>query len=260
MSFWFRVLLQTTSAQDEQLLALQRAFVNACNALAPLARDTRVWGRVGLHQLGYRRMRDLYPELGSQMICNAVYSVSRACRLVYQSPSSPFNVQRVGSASLPLLKFAANAPVYFDRHTLSVRSGRASMFTLDGRIRFNLPLAAADEQRFREARLLEIMLVRSQPGLALTFTFADEDATTPVGAGSRAIVPRPGENLPRTASAASCADAGTVVHGALPSASQFPEYLLVVDPQDTTSQPNTATSALLTVTATDVGSRPAAPV
>ena len=259
MSFWFRVLLQTTSAQDEQLLALQRAFVNACNALAPLARDTRVWGRVGLHQLGYRRMRDLYPELGSQMVCNAIYSVSRACRLVYQDPGSPFNVQRVGATSLPLLKFSADAPVYFDRHTLSVRSGRASMFTLDGRIRFNLPLAAADEQRFREAKLLEVMLVRSPAGLALTFTFADEDTATSATFSPRATAPRQGENLPGSASAA-LAYAGTVAHGAQQSASQFPEYLLVVDPQDTTSQPNTATSAPLTATATDVGSRHAAPV
>ena len=257
MSFRFRVLLQTTHAQDEQLLALQRAFVNACNALAPLARDTRVWGRVGLHQLGYRRMRDLYPELGSQMVCNAIYSVSRACRLVYQDPSSPFNVQRLGASSLPLLRFSADAPVYFDRHTLSVRSGRASMFTLDGRIRFNLPLAAADEQRFREARLLEVMLVRSPAGLALTFTFADEDAAAASAAGHRATDPRPGEAALRTASA-TCTDASA--GGAVPNASQFPEYLLVIDPQDLTSHPNTAISLPLHAAAAVVGNLPAASV
>ena len=257
MTFRLRVLLQTTPAQDEQLLALQRAFVNACNALAPLARDTRVWGRVGLHQLGYRRMRDLYPELGSQMVCNAIYSVSRACRLVYQNPSSPFNVQRLGASSLPLLKFSADAPVYFDRHTLSVRSGRASMFTLDGRIRFNLPLAATDEQRFREARLLEIMMVRSPAGLALTFTFADEDSATPLADGTRATDTRPGEAALRTAGA-TYTDASA--RGAVPSASQFPEYLLIIDPQDLTSHPSTAISMPLHAATAGVGSLPADPI
>lgn len=165
--------MQTTLAQDEQLRALQRAFVEVCNALAPLAQQSGVWSRVGLHQLGYHRMRERFPELGSQMVCNAIYSVSRACKLVYQHPSSPFAVRRIGHAALPRLHFGPDAPVYFDRHTLSVKDGLASMYTLDGRIRFNLPLDQQDERRFLERRLLEVALARGQDGLALTFLFGD---------------------------------------------------------------------------------------
>jgi hypothetical protein len=216
MTFWLRVRLQTTPAQDEQLFALQRAFVGACNALAPLARETGVWSRVGLHQLGYRRMRELYPDLGAQMVCNAVYSVSRTCRLVYQHPASPFNVKRVGRGGLPLLRFSPDAPVYFDNHTLSVKSGKASMFTLDGRIRFNLPLAPVDEKRFREDHLLEIMLTRGADGLALTFTFAQGQAVGDPAAP--ALAPAP--SAPGDAAGLS-----------------FPAYLLVVDPDGSTPQP-----------------------
>jgi hypothetical protein len=173
MTIRLSVRLHTSEEQNQRLLALQRAFAELCNALAPIARQNGVWSRVGLHHLGYRRMRERFPGLGSQMVCNAVYSVSRACRLVYQHPQSPFHVQRVGAKALPLVQFGHNAPVYFDRHTLSVRKGRASMFTLDGRMHFDLPLAPADEQRLRESRLLEISLQLDAQGYALTFLLAE---------------------------------------------------------------------------------------
>ncbi len=168
------VRLQTTPEQDVRLHALQRVFAQACNALAEIAREARVWSRVGLHQLGYYPMRERFPALGSQMVCNAVYSVCRACRLVYQDPQSPYAVGRAVGARLPVIRFTDDAPVYFDRHTLSLRAGHASMFTLDGRLRFNLPLAPVDEQRFRHARLIELKLTRDELGVVLVFTFADE--------------------------------------------------------------------------------------
>ncbi len=42
--------------------------------------QTKVWNRVALHHLMYRNLRDQFPEMGSQMVCNAIYSVSRTCR------------------------------------------------------------------------------------------------------------------------------------------------------------------------------------
>lgn len=226
MTFRLRVLLQTTPAQDEQLLALQRAFVGACNALAPLARETGVWSRVGLHQLGYRRLRELYPELGAQMVCNAVYSVSRACRLVYQHPASPFNVKRVGRGGLALLRFSPDAPVYFDNHTLSVRCGRASMFTLDGRIRFNLPLAPIDEQRFREDRLLEVMLTRGAGGLALNFTFAQGERLVNHAAPALAAPP----NAPTGSGQPQVGKRSAGLQRPDDPEAAFPAYLHLVDP------------------------------
>ena len=63
--------------------------------------------------------------------------------------------------------------MYFDRHTLSVKDGQLSMYTLEGRIRFHLALRAADEAEFHEKKLREVVLSRTpEPGVVLAFTFS----------------------------------------------------------------------------------------
>jgi hypothetical protein len=176
MNSLVRLPLQTTPEQSGRLQQLQRVFAEACNALAPLAQQQRCWNRVALHHLAYRMLRERFPELGSQMACNAIYSVSRACRIVYQHPKSPFNVARLGERPLPRLQFAPTAPVYFDRHTLSLRDGQLSMFTLDGRMRFAFDLPAAVEQRLRAGRLREIVLSQRQGRHELAFHVVDSAA------------------------------------------------------------------------------------
>jgi len=81
-----RIRLNTTPEQSARLIALQTAFAEVCNALVPLVRESRVWNRVALHHMAYRGLRERFPALGSQMVCNAIYSVSRSCRLVFQTP------------------------------------------------------------------------------------------------------------------------------------------------------------------------------
>lgn len=190
MNFVLRIPLETSVEQSARLLALQRAFAQVCNALAPTVQATRVWNRVALHHLMYRSLRSRFPELGSQMVCNAIYSVSRTSRLVFQHPQSPFNLTRLGDKPLPLLRFSNNCPVYFDRHTLSVKAGQLSMYTLDGRMRFAVALKAADEASFNEKKLREIVLShRLDRVFELSFLFSDElDAQAPeapVSAGAQ---------------------------------------------------------------------------
>ena len=121
-------------------------------------------------------LREKFPEMGSQMVCNAIYSVSRTCRLVFQHPGSPFHLARLGDKPLPLLRFFDTCPVYFDRHTLSLKAGQLSMFTLDGRMRFQLALGAQDEAAFHERKLREIVLSRRADGVyGLSFHLADLD-------------------------------------------------------------------------------------
>jgi hypothetical protein len=158
MNKLLRIPLNTTAAQHERLLALQKVFAQVCNQLAPEVSRTRVWNRVALHHLHYRNLRVQYPALGSQMVCNAIYAVSRTARLVFQSPASPFNVQKMGERPLPALRFADNCPVYFDRHTLSIKPGQLSLFTMDGRMRFELALDADKLAIFDQAKLREIVL------------------------------------------------------------------------------------------------------
>jgi len=179
MNFLLRIPLQTSEEQAARLLALQVAFAQACNVLSPTVRESRCWNRVALHHMAYRALREQFPALGSQMVCNVIYSVCRASRLVYQHPASPFFVGKWGDRLLPLLRFQDDCPVYFDRHTLSLKDGLLSMYTLDGRIRFQLTLRDDDAALFREKRLREIVLVRRVSGeFELSFGFSDQSAVS----------------------------------------------------------------------------------
>ena len=181
MNSVLRIPLNTSAEQAARLLALQAAFAQVCNALAPVVRESRCWNRVALHHMTYKSLREQFPALGSQMVCNAIYSVSRASRLVYQHPDSPFNLARLGDKRLPLLNFADSCPVYFDRHTLSLKGGQLSMYTLDGRMRFKLALGLQDEAAFHEKKLREIVLSRRADGqFELAFWLLDP-AAAPVG-------------------------------------------------------------------------------
>lgn len=180
MNFTLRIPLNTDADQLARLMALQAAFARVCNALAPIVQQTRVWNRVALHHLSYHSLRERFPDMGSQMVCNAIYSVSRTSRLVFQHPQSPFNVAKMVDKPLPLLKFADTCPVYFDRHTLSVKDGQLSMYTLDGRIRFALALQAPDEANFKEKKLREIVMSRrADGGFELSFLFSDSPDSPP---------------------------------------------------------------------------------
>lgn len=174
MNSFLRIPLNAMPEQAARLLALQVAFAQACNALAPLVQKTRCWHRVTLHHLAYKSLREKFPNLGSQMVCNVIYSVCRTSRQVFQHPQSPFNLTRLEGRPLPLLNFAANCPVYFDRHTLSVKDGKLSMYTLDGRLRFDLALSPEAEAAFREKKLREIVLSRTaQERFELCFLFIE---------------------------------------------------------------------------------------
>ena len=174
MNSVIRIPLTTTPEQLARLQALQFAFAQVCNAMSPIVQQTRCWNRVALHHMVYKPLRARFPALGSQMVCNAIYSVSRTSRLVFQHPASPFNLARLGDKPLPLLRFAENCPVYFDRHTLSIKAGQLSMYTLDGRMRFELALQPADEAKFHQLKLNEIVLTRRAEGpFELSFSFVD---------------------------------------------------------------------------------------
>jgi hypothetical protein len=160
MHSFIRVPLNTSPQQFERLLALQTAFAEVCNALSPEVQKSKVWNRVTLHHLHYHNLRKKFPALGSQMVCNAIYAVSRTSRLVFQTPASPFSLTKLGEKPLPLLNFANSCPVYFDRHTLSIKGTQLSLFTLDGRMHFELTLPTEQLWLFKVAKLREISLTR----------------------------------------------------------------------------------------------------
>ncbi len=187
-----RITLRTNPEQKERLRALQQVFAQACNALAPVVRDNRCWNRVALHHMTYRSLRTQFPSLGSQMVCNAIYAVCRTSRLVYQHPSSPFHIGRLGDKPLPLLRFGDDCPVYFDRHTLSLKEGVLSLYTLDGRLRFEMTLHPEVEAAFHNGKFREIVLKRQSDGeFELSFWLGNPEEQDGESA------PAPSEQLPQ---------------------------------------------------------------
>jgi hypothetical protein len=184
MNSSLRVTLNASPEQLQALTALQAAFAQVCNALAPLVQQSRCWNRVTLHHLAYKSLREKFPQIGSQMVCNAIYSVSLTARLVFQHPASPFRLPRLEGKPLPMLRFLDTSPVYFDRHTLSLKAETLSMYTLDGRMRFMLSLSEGDQKNFHEKKLREIVLSRNPSGsFELLFWFSpaqDEEAAQKV--------------------------------------------------------------------------------
>jgi len=190
MNSVLRIPLDASPEQVARLQALQSGFAQVCNALAPLVQQTRVWNRVALHHLAYRQLREQFPEMGSQMVCNAIYSVSRTCRAVFQHPDSPLHLDKLGERPLPLLRFADSCPVYFDRHTLSLKAGQLSMFTLDGRMRFQLSLDSEVEARFQSQKLREVVLSRRADGVfVLSFLLLDQ--VQPAAGAPDGVLPVP---------------------------------------------------------------------
>jgi hypothetical protein len=166
-----RVALNTSAEEAAKLRQLQAVFAKVCNTIAPLVQKTKVWNRVALHHMAYKPLREQFPQLGSQMVCNAIYSVSRHSRLLYQHPASPFNVGKLGKRPLPLLRFTEQSPVYFDRHTLSIKDGQLSLFTLGGRMRFQVGLRHEDELSFKTKKLREVALARPKGAENFELTF-----------------------------------------------------------------------------------------
>lgn len=162
MNSIIRIRLACSSEQHTRLKALQQEFAQACNRVSEIARVNRCWNRVALHHLAYRVLRERFPQLGSQMACNAIYSVCRACRWAYQHPQSPLKAAVDGGQPLAPILFLNSAPVYFDRHTLSLSEGQLSMYTLDGRMHFQLGISQADQDKFMKEKLKEVALTQAQ--------------------------------------------------------------------------------------------------
>ena len=57
MNTILRVPLDTSADRTARLSALQAAFAEVCNAIAPTVQQTRCWNRVALHHLVYRNLR-----------------------------------------------------------------------------------------------------------------------------------------------------------------------------------------------------------
>jgi IS605 OrfB family transposase len=126
------ILLDTSPAEGVALAALQSAYADACNRLVPAVTEHRCWNRVALHQVAYRMLRDSTP-LGSQMVCNAIFSVCKA----YRSQKELGRIRL--DAPVPVVHFD-RASVHFDKRTYTLSGDTVSLNTLDKRITVRMRL------------------------------------------------------------------------------------------------------------------------
>ncbi|WP_136415853.1 RNA-guided endonuclease TnpB family protein [Herbaspirillum sp. ST 5-3] len=131
------IRLNIMPIQAAALFAVRAAYADACNRLVPVVRENRLWNRVALHQRAYTMLRETTP-LGSQMCCNAIYSVCKA----YKAQMERGRIRK--DDMVPVIRFN-RASVHYDKRTYSLKGDTVSLNTLNGRI--VVPMILGDHQR-----------------------------------------------------------------------------------------------------------------
>jgi putative transposase len=117
------IKLKPTEDQSGKLANLQQEFAKACNLIVPSAIEHRCWNRVALHHMTYYSIREA-TKLGSQMTCNAIFSVCKAYKALKIKKKD----------NIPVINFKKTASVHFDKKTYTFKKGLLSLYTLTGRI------------------------------------------------------------------------------------------------------------------------------
>lgn len=169
-----QIKLIVDADQASKLLDLQKTFALACDEAAKFVAISRSWHRVTLHHLAYRTLREKFPTLGSQMVCNAIHAVSRASKEIFQDPSSKWTALVKSGTPLPVLKFAETTPVFFDKHTLTLKKNALSIFTLDGRMKIQVNLSDEIDNLLRTEKLKELSLTLQKGSFYLRFVFSQD--------------------------------------------------------------------------------------
>ena len=128
----------------------QEFFANACNLIIPFAQENRCFNRVKLHHLSYYSIRKALPDLGSQMVCNAIRKVCAAYKVLKVKKSQ--KVQTIA--------FRNNGSVHYCARTFSIKNSRLSLFTVDGRIQCAFKIGAYQEKYLSIGKIKEGELVR----------------------------------------------------------------------------------------------------
>lgn len=145
------ILLSTTAEQDEKLRVLRAAYSGACNRLVSTVIEHRCWNRVALHKLAYYRLR-AETALGSQMTCNAIFSVCKA----YKAESALGHIQ----ADKPVLAIRFDrASIHYDKRTYTLKGESVSLYTLAGRITIAMTLGEHQRRILESGNAKEAELV-----------------------------------------------------------------------------------------------------
>jgi hypothetical protein len=187
--------LSVTPEQGLLLGELQRLFAEVCNVISDMAVESRCFNRVALHHLSYAHIRKAYPQLGSQMVCNAIYAVAKVTKMLFLNKGSPVYKRVKESGDYPRCQFQKNSPVFFDKNTLSIKDSRLCLYTMVGRLVINAQLAPEVVKRISGERVSELILKSNPDGFSLLFIFEGKEDEAEVtsyvevrGANSNAIL------------------------------------------------------------------------
>ena len=148
MKWTISILLETIKEYEQSLTELQNAYHLACNQIVPSVVEKRCWNRVALHHLVYNQVRETSP-LGSQMVCNAIFSVCKAYKAKSIGKDEP----------IPVIQFRKNRSVHFDHRTYSIKGNILSLYTLQGRIRIPMRMGPFQESYFSKGTPTEAELI-----------------------------------------------------------------------------------------------------
>jgi IS605 OrfB family transposase len=131
--------LLATPQQAESFSVLATLFAEACEAMIPFVQEHRCWNRVALHHLVYYPMRERFPTLGSQMVCQAIHRVADAYKTLRANKGIPKD------QPVPALHFSPTS-VNFDHRTYSIKGKAFSLFTPAGRATVGIACGALQKE------------------------------------------------------------------------------------------------------------------
>ena len=141
--------LKLTSSQSKALSELQELFSNACNEISHKAWEEKESNRFRLHHLCYYSVRSSFPQLGSQMACNAVAKVANGYKAKKHTQQ---------------IEFRKTASVHFDKKTYSLKNGVLSLYTLQGRIQVSFESGTFQEEYLKKGKVTEAELMYKKTG------------------------------------------------------------------------------------------------
>ena len=131
----YEIELLLTPEQSEKVSQLHDQFIDLCNDILPYVHQNQCWNRVALHHLVYHSMRQKYPKLGSQLVCNSINLVCKFTNFVYQKKKKIYKIN-----GMPHIIISKKNPVILDARTISIKNGIISIITLEGRMKVRLSL------------------------------------------------------------------------------------------------------------------------
>ncbi len=135
---------------SEALLQTEKLFAEGCNVAAAYAQENRCWNRVALHNICYSKVREEIPQLGSQMVCNALRKVCSSYKVL--------KIRR--NQEVPKITFKETSSIHYCARTFTLKGETLSLFSIHKRIKCSFQIGAHQKKYLEEGKIKEGELVR----------------------------------------------------------------------------------------------------